>query len=77
MANPIKIYKTLEEAYNALLKGFRSIKNRKIVAVIAQMASHGPTHYAKANKTYISHNSFLLLGIFLSLPNHEACQHLD
>jgi len=28
MANPIKIYKTLEEAYNALLKGFRSIKNR-------------------------------------------------
>ena len=28
MANPIKIYKTLEEAYNALLKGFRSVKNR-------------------------------------------------
>ena len=28
MANPIKIYKTLEEAYNALLKGFRSIKKR-------------------------------------------------
>ena len=28
MANPIKIYKTIEEAYNALLKGFRSIKNR-------------------------------------------------
>jgi len=28
MANPIKIYKTLEEAYNALLKGFRSIQKR-------------------------------------------------
>ena len=29
MANPIKIYKTLEEAYNALLKGFRSIQKRE------------------------------------------------
>lgn len=37
MANPIKIYKTLEEAYNALLKGFRSIKNRDPDLVENQM----------------------------------------
>ena len=37
MANPIKIYKTLEEAYNALLKGFRSIKNRDPDIVENQM----------------------------------------
>ena len=37
MANPIKIYKTLEEAYNALLKGFRSIKKRDPDIVENQM----------------------------------------
>jgi hypothetical protein len=37
MANPIKIYKTIEEAYNALLKGFKSIKNRNPNAVENQM----------------------------------------
>ena len=37
MANPIKIYKTLEEAYNALLRGFRSIKNRDPDIVENQM----------------------------------------
>ncbi len=37
MANPIKIYKTLEEAYNALLKGFRSIEKREPNAIENQM----------------------------------------
>ena len=37
MANPIKIYKTLEEAYNALLKGFRSIQKREPNAIENQM----------------------------------------
>jgi len=37
MANPIKIYKTLEEAYNALLKGFRSIQKREPNPIENQM----------------------------------------
>ena len=37
MVNPIKIYKTLEEAYNALLKGFRSIQKREPNPIENQM----------------------------------------
>ena len=37
MVNPIRIYKTLEEAYNALLKGFRSIQKREPNAIENQM----------------------------------------
>ena len=37
MVNPIRIYKTVEEAYNALLKGFRSIEKREPNAIENQM----------------------------------------
>jgi len=37
MVNPIRIYKTVEEAYNALLKGFRSIEKREPNPIENQM----------------------------------------
>ena len=37
MVNPIRIYKTVEEAYNALLKGFRSIQKREPNPIENQM----------------------------------------
>ena len=37
MANPIKIYKTLEEAYNALLKGLKEAKGNTIITLDSDM----------------------------------------
>ena len=54
MVNPIRIYKTVEEAYNALLKGFRSIEKREPNAVENQMIQEEAKNKIQAQGDNIS-----------------------
>mgnify|MGYP001276308647 CR=1 FL=1 len=69
MANPIKIYKTLEEAYNALLKGFRSIQKREPNPIENQMIraeAEGKIKSQGDNISILPHSAAICINVLPS-----------
>ena len=78
MVNPIKIYKTIEEAYNALLRGFKSIQKRNPNAVENQMIREEAKNKIQAQGDNISIlDDYKDQGIMSQAPGIKSGEVLD